>query len=133
VYDTKVLPALVLAEKLRMAELRFIGFFSSVAGRFGNVGQADYSAANEVLNKLAGQLSQAWPHLHALAFNWGPWDGGMVNDDLRKLYASRAIRPIAPAAGRRHFLEALEHGARGQPEIVISSSIQQIASLRLGR
>jgi NAD(P)-dependent dehydrogenase (short-subunit alcohol dehydrogenase family)/acyl carrier protein len=133
VFDTKVLPALVLADKLRMPELRFIVFFSSVAGRFGNIGQADYSAANEVLNKLASQLSHSWPHLHAVAINWGPWDAGMVSDDLRRLYAAREIRPIAPAAGRRHFLDALEHGARGQPEIVISSSIRQIAALRLGR
>jgi NAD(P)-dependent dehydrogenase (short-subunit alcohol dehydrogenase family) len=133
VFDTKVVPALVLAAKLRMQQLRFIAFFSSVAGRFGNIGQADYSAANEVLNKLAGQLSQAWPHLHAVAINWGPWDAGMVSDDLRRLYAARAIHPIAPAAGRRHFLDELEHGPRGQAEIVISSSVGQIAALRLGR
>ncbi|MFC0134706.1 erythronolide synthase [Massilia eurypsychrophila] len=133
VFDTKVVPALVLAAKLRMPELRFIAFFSSVAGRFGNVGQADYSAANEVLNKLAGQLSHAWPHLHALAINWGPWDAGMVSDDLRRLYAARAIRPIAPAAGRRHFLDELEHGPHRQAEIVIAASIGQIAALRLAR
>ena len=133
VFDTKVAPALVLAGKLRMPELRFIVFLSSVAGRFGNIGQADYSAANEVLNKLAGQMSFSWPGLHALAINWGPWDAGMVSDDLRRLYAARQIRPIAPATGRRHFLDALEHGARDQPEIVISSSIGQIATLRLGR
>jgi acyl transferase domain-containing protein/NAD(P)H-dependent flavin oxidoreductase YrpB (nitropropane dioxygenase family)/acyl carrier protein len=130
VFDTKVVPALVLAAKLRMSGLRFIAFLSSVAGRFGNVGQADYSAANEVLNKLAGQLAQRWPHLHALAINWGPWDAGMVNDDLRRLYAARAIRPIPPEAGRRHFIEALARGPRGQAEIVISCSIGQIAALR---
>ena len=131
VYDTKVVPALVMASRLRMQGLRFIAFFSSVAGRFGNIGQADYSAANEVLNKLAGQLSHAWPHLHALAINWGPWDAGMVNDDLRRLYAARDIRPIAPATGRRLFLEELEHGPQRQAEIVITSSISQIAALRL--
>jgi NAD(P)-dependent dehydrogenase (short-subunit alcohol dehydrogenase family) len=131
VYDTKVVPALVLAAKLRLPELRFIAFFSSVAGRFGNIGQADYSAANEVLNKLAGQLSHAWPKLHALAINWGPWDAGMVNEDLRRLYAARDIRPIAPATGRRHFMEALEQGPQRQAEIVISSSIDRIAALRL--
>ena len=131
VFDTKVLPALTLAARLDLAGLRFIVFLSSVAGRFGNIGQADYSAANEVLNKLAGQLSHAWPHLHALSINWGPWDAGMVNDDLRRLYASRSIQPIAAATGQRHFLDELEHGPRRQPEIVITSSIGQIATLRL--
>jgi len=133
VYDTKVVPALVLAARLRMPGLRFFAFLSSVAGRFGNIGQADYSAANEVLNKLAGQLSHAWPQLHAFAINWGPWDAGMVNDDLRRLYATRAIRTIAPAIGRRHFLDELELGPQRQAEIVVSSSIGQIASLRLAQ
>ena len=133
VFDTKVVPALVLERKLRLDALRFIVFFSSVAGRFGNIGQSDYSAANEVLNKLAGRLSHGRPWLHALAINWGPWDAGMVSEDLRKLYAARGIRPIGVPDGRRHFLDALERGAAGQPELVISSSIAQIAALRLGR
>ena len=133
VFDTKVLPALLLAQKLRLSELNFLAFFSSVAGRFGNAGQCDYSAANEVLNKLAGQLGHAWPQLHALAINWGPWDAGMVSDDLRRLYAARSIRPIPAATGRRHFLEELERGARGEAEVVISASIGQIAALRPGR
>jgi NAD(P)-dependent dehydrogenase (short-subunit alcohol dehydrogenase family) len=131
VFETKVLPALTLAARLDYASTRFIVFLSSVAGRFGNIGQADYSAANEVLNKLADQLSDAWPHLHALSINWGPWDAGMVNDDLRRLYASRSIQPIPAATGQRHFLDELERGPRRQPEIVISSSIGQIAALRL--
>lgn len=133
VFETKVIPALVLERKLRLDALRFIVFFSSVAGRFGNIGQSDYSAANEVLNKLAGRLGHGRPWLHAVAINWGPWDAGMVSDDLRKLYAARGIRPIGRQEGRHHFLDALERGAAGQPEIVISSSVAQIAALRLGR
>lgn len=130
VFDTKVLPALVLARKLRPEGLKFIAFFSSVAGRFGNVGQCDYSAANEVLNKLADSLSHRWPQVHALSINWGPWDAGMVDDSLRKLYALRDIVPIPVAEGRRHFLQEIERGAGGEPELVITSSMLQIAALR---
>ncbi|WP_321813952.1 MULTISPECIES: SDR family NAD(P)-dependent oxidoreductase [unclassified Paraburkholderia] len=133
VFDTKVTPALVLERRLRPEHLKFIVFFSSVTGRFGNVGQSDYSAANEVLNKLADRLCHLWPQVHALSINWGPWDAGMVSDTLRRLYASRSIRPIPVEQGRRHFMAALERGASGTPELVISSSIQQIASLRLGQ
>ncbi|TWI62183.1 polyketide-type polyunsaturated fatty acid synthase PfaA [Pseudoduganella lurida] len=133
VFDTKVRPALLLARRLDLARLRFLVFFSSVAGRFGNIGQADYSAANEVLNKLAGQLCHAWPALHALAINWGPWDGGMVTDDLRRLYAAHAIRPIAVDTGLRRFVEELGRGAQGQPEVVISASLGQLAALQWGR
>ncbi|HVK55570.1 MAG TPA: SDR family NAD(P)-dependent oxidoreductase, partial [Burkholderiales bacterium] len=133
VFDTKVTPALALANKLRPNSLKFLVFFSSVAGRFGNAGQSDYSAANEVLNKLADRLSHAWPTVHTLSINWGPWDAGMVSDELRKLYASKSIRPIPIEIGKRHCLEELARGATGEPEIVISSSIKQIAALRAGR
>jgi acyl transferase domain-containing protein/NAD(P)H-dependent flavin oxidoreductase YrpB (nitropropane dioxygenase family)/short-subunit dehydrogenase len=133
VFNTKVLPALVLADKLQPASLKFVAFFSSVAGRFGNVGQCDYSAANEVLNKLADSLSYRWPGVHAMSINWGPWDAGMVSADLRKLYASRSILPIPPDTGLRHFMQELGRGASGTPELVISSSIKQIASLQMGK
>lgn len=127
VFETKVIPAIVLSEKLRPETLKFLVFFSSIAGRFGNAGQSDYSAANEVVNKLADGLSHKWPHVHAVAINWGPWDGGMVNDDLRKLYASKQIYPIAVDQGKRRCLEELERGNTGAPEIVVAASLEQIA------
>lgn len=127
VFETKVIPAMVLSEKLRPETLKFLVFFSSIAGRFGNAGQSDYSAANEVVNKLADGLSQIWPHVHAVAINWGPWDGGMVSDDLRKLYASKQIYPIAIDQGKRRCLEELERGNTGAPEIVVAASLEQIA------
>src|SRR5262249_46286908 len=53
VLGTKLEGALNLAAMVAPEQLRFAAFFSSVAGRFGNRGQADYAAANEALNKLA--------------------------------------------------------------------------------
>lgn len=132
VYDTKVIPALTMARKLDPSKLKFVVFFSSVAGRFGNVGQCDYSAANEVLNKLADRLTVEWPNVHTVSINWGPWDSGMVNDELRKLYASRNIRPIPVETGVRHCLEVLERRDRQEPELVIAASIEAIAA-GLGR
>ena len=52
-FDTKVRSACLLSRKLKLDELSFLVFFSSISGRFGNRGQCDYAAANEVLNKLA--------------------------------------------------------------------------------
>ncbi|WP_034994528.1 type I polyketide synthase [Beijerinckia mobilis] len=129
VFSTKVTPATVLVNKLRPEGLKFLVFFSSIAGRFGNAGQSDYSAANEVVNKIAGRLSHEWPHVHTIAINWGPWDGGMVNEDLRKLFASRNIHPIPIAEGRQYCLDEIGRGNHGKPEIVVSASLQQFAQL----
>ncbi len=80
VLGTKLDGALNLARLLEPEALRFAALFSSIAGRFGNAGQSDYAAANEVLNKLALWLDRRWPG-RVVAMNWGPWSGvGMVSD-----------------------------------------------------
>ncbi|WP_400771287.1 SDR family NAD(P)-dependent oxidoreductase [Methylosinus sporium] len=131
VFATKATPAFTLIEKLRPEGLRFLLFFSSIAGRFGNAGQSDYSAANEVLNKLASRLSLEWPKTHVVAINWGPWNGGMVTDELRRLYESKDIRTLEIEQGRQECLDELARGATGNPEIVVAASMQRIAQLAL--
>ena len=131
VYLTKVTPALTLARKLRPQSLKFLVFFSSVAGRFGNSGQCDYSAANEVLNKLADRLSVEWPNVHTVSVNWGPWEGGMVGDELIRLFALRGIRPIPMAVGVQQFLDVLTRSVKEEPELVITASLSQIAGSAL--
>ena len=49
--------------------------FSSVAGRFGNLGQTDYSAANDLLCKLASALRTTRPGTRAIAIDWTAWAG----------------------------------------------------------
>lgn len=121
VFRTKVDSALTLARTLRPDRLRFLVFFGSVSGRFGNVGQVDYSAANEVLNKLADHLASRWA-ARVVCINWGPWESGMVGDELRRLYASRGIELIAVPDGTRAFLDELRV-PDGSAEVVISRSI----------
>ncbi len=129
VFRTKVDSALTLSQRLRPDSLRFLVFFGSVSGRFGNVGQVDYSAANEVLNKLAGHLASRWA-ARVVCINWGPWDAGMISDELRRLYASRGIELIAVPDGTRAFLDELRVPSRSA-EVVISSSVEQV--LRIDR
>jgi NAD(P)-dependent dehydrogenase (short-subunit alcohol dehydrogenase family) len=49
--------------------------FSSVAGRFGNAGQTDYSAANDLLCKLVASLPAWRPETRGLAIDWTAWAG----------------------------------------------------------
>ena len=61
ILETKLDGALNLIRLVRPDLLKFTVLFSSIAGRFGNVGQSDYAAANEILNKLAHWLDRRWP------------------------------------------------------------------------
>ncbi len=128
VFETKVNGGLILARKLRPEKLKFLVLFSSVSGRFGNAGQADYSAANEFLNKLASHLNREWPG-RVVAINWGPWDAGMISDELRSAYRERGIQLIPAAAGARSLLEELRLGKTADAEVVLACSARRIASL----
>ncbi len=130
VFSTKVDSAQILADKLRPESLQFVVFFSSVSGRFGNAGQADYSAANEYLNKLADVLSRRWPARIA-SINWGPWDGGMVSDELRRLYSQVGYELIPIDVGARYFQREISQ-ARGEPsEVVVSASVSKMADVTM--
>ncbi|NTW20454.1 MAG: KR domain-containing protein, partial [Nostocales cyanobacterium W4_Combined_metabat2_030] len=63
--------------------LSAICLFSSVAGRTGNAGQADYAMANEVLNRVAQAEAKRRPNCVVKSIGWGPWAGGMVTPNLK--------------------------------------------------
>ncbi|HEX4871910.1 MAG TPA: SDR family NAD(P)-dependent oxidoreductase [Nevskiaceae bacterium] len=118
VLGTKLDPAWVLARHLRPESLRLLAFFTSVAGRYGNLGQGDYAAANEVLNRLAWTLHRRWTHTRVMAINWGPWDGGMASPAVREALRSRGMTPIDLEAGCAYFLDEWQYGARAEVELV---------------
>ena len=119
VFDTKVHSAFTLARKLRPETLRFLVFFSSVAGSFGNTGQCDYAAANEVLNKLALYLDSKWP-TRVVSINWGPWETGMVGPELKRQFAKRGLTLIPPEVGKKRLVEELAYGVKGEGEVIIT-------------
>ena len=131
VFSTKVDSALTLAERLRPESLKFLVFFSSIAARFGNMGQADYSAANEFLNKLADCLDRRWP-ARVVAMNWGPWESGMVSKELARIYQAKGIHLIPVSEGVQFFDRELRLTGSKAAEVVVSASIEQIAAALLG-
>ncbi|BAU48570.1 6-deoxyerythronolide-B synthase [Sulfurifustis variabilis] len=121
VFDTKADSGFLLARHLRPDSLKLMVFFTSVAGRYGNRGQSDYAAANEVVNRLAWQIARSCPKAHVAAINWGPWDSqGMASEGVRRQFRSQGIVPIALDAGRRAFVEEAIRRERGrQVEVVV--------------
>lgn len=122
VIGTKIDGAINLMRLIDPERLKFTALFSSIAGRFGNKGQSDYSAANEVLNKLAIWLDGRWPGRVA-SMIWGPWSGvGMVSD-LEAHLGSQGLGMIAPEVGVPALLDELVYGEKGQVEVIVSGDL----------
>jgi NAD(P)-dependent dehydrogenase (short-subunit alcohol dehydrogenase family) len=120
VFRTKSDSGFLLARLLRFETLQFLVFFSSVSARFGNRGQADYAAANEVLNKLACQLD-AQHGSRVVAIDWGPWaKAGMVSPELERQFIERGVPLIQPEVGLRMLEEELRLGSKGEAEVVVA-------------
>lgn len=119
VFDTKADSGTILARQLRPEGLKWVVFFASVSGRFGNSGQADYAAGNEVLVQLAQQLDAQWPDTRVVAIAWGPWQGtGMASQGVQAQLEAQGILPIQPEAGRGFFVDELSWGTKGESEII---------------
>jgi NAD(P)-dependent dehydrogenase (short-subunit alcohol dehydrogenase family) len=118
VFDNKVKSVFLLSRLVRPESLKFLVLFSSIAGWFGNRGQSDYAAANEVLNRMAMYLDARWNN-RVVAIDWGPWDQlGMASEQVKKQFRERGVGLIDPDAGRDYLLDELMYGDRSQALIV---------------
>ncbi|NWJ47671.1 MAG: SDR family NAD(P)-dependent oxidoreductase [Chloroflexi bacterium] len=125
VFTTKVRGLINLLECLPPNKLSELVLFSSVAGFFGNAGQADYSMANEVLNKTALLVQKQQPECRVISLNWGPWDGGMVTPALREFYARRGIHVIPVEDGTQRLVDALETDTPGSTLVVVGPPLPE--------
>lgn len=93
--------------------IRFFVSFGSTSGRFGGTGQADYSAANEMLAKLVGWYRQVRPDCRAVTFHWHGWDeiGMAARPEARNAPALRGMRYMPPREGVTYLVEELLAGA----------------------
>lgn len=126
VFGTKVESALTLSRTLNSEKLKFLVLFASITSRYGNRGQSDYAAANEVLSKLACDLDRKWPG-RIVSMAWGPWaEVGMVAE-LEKHLVARGLKLIEPALGAKFAVDEVVYGSKGEPEVLIAGGTEQPA------
>src|SRR5205814_1086342 len=112
-----------LLRATRGVPLGSVMVFSSVAGRFGNGGQTDYSAANDLLCKSMSALRTTRPETAALAIDWTAWGGiGMATrGSIPKMMELAGIDMLDPVAGVPTVRREITAGARG--EVVIAGRL----------
>jgi len=86
--------------------LKYLFFYSSIAGFFGNFGQSDYSCGNEYLNHYARYWNNTHPNCKVMSLNWGPWNGGMVDHALKSALLRRKKILIDLDVGKMFFVDA---------------------------
>jgi len=98
--------------------------FSSVAGRFGNGGQTDYSSANDLLCKYTSSFRTTRPETRGIVIDWSAWGGiGMATrGSIPKMMEMAGIDMIPPEAGIPIIRRELTTGGfRG--EVVIAGRL----------
>ena len=115
VFDGKALGGLALAEALP-AKAWFLSM-GSVAGRFGNEGQVDYSAANEALAQVCMARE------NAVHVDWTAWaDTGMaVRGGMQNLLEARGVELMPAAAGAALAVDLVVNQVTG--EVVVAGKL----------
>ena len=121
VFSTKIDGIYNLLDAVDPEQLRFMLLFSSASGFYGNTGQSDYAAANEILNKMAYQFSTNYKQCQVVSYNWGPWDGGMVTPELKRMFESKNIQLIPLHEGTDIFVDALIPERKSHPQLLVGS------------
>ncbi|MCP4397614.1 MAG: SDR family NAD(P)-dependent oxidoreductase, partial [bacterium] len=100
VFAPKISGAWNLHSLTQSLPLDFFLLFSSGTSAFGNLGQANYAAANEFLNAMAAYRGRK--QLSTLSLNWGPWaDIGMAaaQSNRGERLAAQGLQGIRPEDG----------------------------------
>ncbi|MEG3951072.1 MULTISPECIES: SDR family NAD(P)-dependent oxidoreductase [unclassified Microcoleus] len=104
----KLVAAVLIGERLCDHPVEFFVAFSSVTPLTGNAGQANYAAANALLDSFCAYRSRNSPG-RSIAINWGLWKSrGMgAAANLSDRFRSLGIEPLTAASGRFALMEIL--------------------------
>ncbi|MDY6967680.1 MAG: SDR family NAD(P)-dependent oxidoreductase, partial [Spirochaetota bacterium] len=129
VFDVKADGCFNLIELTKNDNVRALMTFSSIAGRFGNIGQTDYSAANDLMSKYVQHVTKRFNgQMKAVSIDWTGWqDVGMATrGSLLKIFEETGIELISLDEGVQRVREELLYGS--DREVIIAGSLGDIDS-----
>ncbi|MGZ4142704.1 MAG: SDR family NAD(P)-dependent oxidoreductase, partial [Actinomycetota bacterium] len=123
VFDVKADGLFNVMHSLGERNPRAVVVFSSVAGRFGNAGQTDYSAANGLQCTVASSLRRTRTGTRGIAIDWTAWAkiGMATRGSIPKMMELAGIDMLEPEAGIPVVRRELLGGTDG--EVVIGGRL----------
>jgi len=127
IFGVKVFGLHALLRATREVPVKGIMLFGSIAGRFGNAGQTDYSAANDLMAKTTTWLKRTRPGLQVFTLAFSGWDGvGMATrGSVPKQLAAVGINLIPLEEGAASVRRVFSSGHSG--ELVVARSLGALA------
>ncbi len=124
VFDTKITGMMNLLEVLKERDYRFLIGFSSVAAKFGNEGQIDYSGGNDMLCKMIIRESIS-NGKNVKIFDWTAWkDIGMAtNETVKKVLIENGVELLPVDAGVNFFMEELNDSSAR--EVLVANTMHE--------
>ena len=102
----------------------FFAFASSIAGKYGNLGQSDYASANDYLAKSAFSLTNQGYRAIAIAMSAYKNVGMGVRAGVETFLKSNGVDFVDPEDGMQIFLDEIVYG--DVPEIVLTGSLGRL-------
>ncbi len=129
VFDVKANGWFSVWNAVQDLEIGAIVVFSSVAGRFGNNGQTDYSSANDLLCKVTSHMRRTRPQTRALALDWTAWGGiGMATrGSIPKIMEMAGVQMLPPEAGVAWIRRELVSGDFSG-EVIVAGTLGAMAT-----
>lgn len=134
----KVTGLVNLDQASKAESLDFFAFFSSVAGAFGNAGQADYACANAFMDAYAEYrntlVTLKEREGQTLSINWPLWrEGGMRIDAAaeQRLTQQTGLVAMQTLTGMQALYQGFGCGER--QVIVLEGNLEQIRTTFLGQ
>ena len=118
--NAKVVGAAHLMNLTRKDPLKYFIGFGSVSGRYGGLGQTDYSMASDMLAKLIQLYRALRPECTSVCIHWPAWGeiGMAMRPESRLELEARRQKFMPPLEGVEHLIDELRAGGP-EGEIVI--------------
>ncbi len=121
IFSVKATSAAAFLALNLIKESGFYAFASSIAGKFGNLGQSDYASASDYLAKLALSLHRQGQRAVSIAMSAYAKVGMGVRPGVFDFLTKQGLKFVDPEVGMQIFLDEIVYGK--VPEIILTDDL----------